>query len=81
VISILVIDDDAQMRAFARKVLEPVGYEVREASNGAEGLKAQRQRPFDLIICDIFMPEKEDDPGVALSFSPGEHRGVKRTQP
>ena len=57
--SIMVIDDDIQVRTFVRKVLEGEGYEVREAGNGAEGVKAFRQRPADLILCDIFMPEKE----------------------
>jgi CheY-like chemotaxis protein len=66
--SIMVIDDDIQVRTFVRKVLEGEGYEVREAGNGAEGVKAFRQRPADLILCDIFMPEKRrlaNDPRVA----------------
>lgn len=58
-VSILVIDDDAQVRRFIRKVLEAEGCEVREAGNGTEGIKAYRQRPADLVLCDIFMPEKE----------------------
>jgi CheY-like chemotaxis protein len=57
--SVLVVDDDAQVRAFVRVVLESGGHEVREATNGAEGITAHRQRPADLILCDIFMPEKE----------------------
>jgi CheY-like chemotaxis protein len=57
--SIMVIDDDIQIRTFVREVLEGEGYEVREAGNGAEGVKAFRQRPADLVLCDIFMPEKE----------------------
>ena len=57
--SIMVIDDDIQVRTFVREVLEGEGYEVREAGNGAEGVKAFRQRPADLVLCDIFMPEKE----------------------
>src|ERR1017187_8592397 len=57
--SIMVIDDDIQIRAFIRELLEGEGYEVREAGNGTEGVKAFRQRPADLVLCDIFMPEKE----------------------
>jgi len=56
--SIMVIDDDIQVRTFVREVLESEGYEVRVAGNGAEGVKAFRQRPADLVLCDIFMPEK-----------------------
>jgi CheY-like chemotaxis protein len=57
--SIMVIDDDIQIRTFIRELLEGEGYEVREAGNGTEGVKAFRQRPADLVLCDIFMPEKE----------------------
>src|SRR5450755_2154425 len=57
--SIMVIDDDIQVRLFIRKLLEDEGYEVREAGNETEGVKAFRQRPADLVFCDIFMPEKE----------------------
>lgn len=42
-----------------RKKLEFVGYEVEDAPNGKVGLKLHRENPFDLIITDIFMPEKE----------------------
>jgi CheY-like chemotaxis protein len=56
--SIMVIDDDIQVRTVIREMLEGEGYEVREAGNGREGVKAFRQRPADLVLCDIFMPEK-----------------------
>jgi CheY-like chemotaxis protein len=57
--SIMVIDDDSQVRTFIRELLEGEGYEVREAGNGKEGVKAFRQRTADLVLCDIFMPEKD----------------------
>jgi CheY-like chemotaxis protein len=56
--SIMIIDDDIQVRTFIREVLVAEGYEVREAGDGKEGVKAFRQRPTDLVLCDIFMPEK-----------------------
>jgi CheY-like chemotaxis protein len=59
VVSILVIDDDTQMRTFLRKLLEAQGYEVREAKDGREGINAYRQRPAEIVLCDIFMSEKE----------------------
>src|SRR5262249_54521232 len=31
------------------------GHAVREAADGAEGLRAYRQRPADLVVCDVFM--------------------------
>lgn len=57
--SILVIDDDVQLQEFIQIVLEEAGHEVRCAGDGVAGLKAQRQRPADLVICDLYMPEKE----------------------
>ena len=56
---ILIIDDDIQIRQMLRQMLEREGYEVNDASNGAEGIELYRDAPFDLIITDIIMPEKE----------------------
>ncbi|HKP01455.1 MAG TPA: response regulator [Nitrospiraceae bacterium] len=55
--SILIIDDEASIRALLRTVLEMAGYEVMEAANGLEGIEVYRHRPTDLIITDIDMPE------------------------
>jgi CheY-like chemotaxis protein len=57
VASILVIDDDVRIQEFIQFVLEEAGHEVRCAGDGLAGVKAQHQRPADLIICDLFMPE------------------------
>jgi len=43
--SILIIDDNEQIRAFLRKVLETAGYMVTDAPNGQEGLRQFRQTP------------------------------------
>ena len=56
--TILIIDDEAPIRALLRFALETAGYEVTEAANGREGLDLYRQRPTDLIITDIAMPER-----------------------
>lgn len=56
---VLIIDDDEQVRALLIEILERAGYEVTEAVNGAEGLKFYRDRPTDLVITDLVMPEKE----------------------
>ena len=55
--SILIIDDEEIIRALLRSVLETAGYEVTEAANGNIGLELYRQRPRDLVITDIRMPE------------------------
>jgi CheY-like chemotaxis protein len=53
---ILVIDDDAFARSIYRSLLEGEGYSVTEAADGLEGLGLFRQRRWDLVILDIFMP-------------------------
>ena len=55
--TILIIDDEVLVRVLLRSALEEVGYEVTEAANGREGLELYRQRPTDLVITDIVMPE------------------------
>ena len=56
---ILLIDDEDKFRSVIRQVLVNAGYEVVEASNGAEGIRHFYQKPADMIITDIIMPEKE----------------------
>lgn len=56
---ILVIDDDDQLRLMIRLMLERASYEVVDAPNGKVGIDLYRQDPVDLVITDIFMPEKE----------------------
>ena len=55
--TILVIDDEEPVRTLLRFALEAAGYEVTEAANGREGLERYRQRPTDLVITDMLMPE------------------------
>jgi DNA-binding response OmpR family regulator len=56
---ILVIDDDQQFNRMICMILEDAGYGVRTAPNGLEGLGMfMKERP-DLVITDLYMPEKE----------------------
>src|SRR5688572_21453233 len=54
---ILVVDDEESIREFFEIMLKREGYEVATASNGREALDHLRQRPADLVISDIQMPE------------------------
>jgi CheY-like chemotaxis protein len=56
---ILVIDDDAQVRGAVRRILERARHTVEDVGDGDAGLRAHRERPADLIITDIFMPERD----------------------
>jgi diguanylate cyclase len=54
---ILVVEDDATVRALLLKLLTAEGFEVASGADGREGIHlAQTQFP-DLIICDVMMPE------------------------
>jgi DNA-binding response OmpR family regulator len=56
---ILVIDDDPLVRLTIQNALESQGYEVVPAIHGEDGLQKFQAEPFDLVILDILMPEKE----------------------
>ncbi len=56
---ILLIDDEKPFRAVIKQVLSKAGYEVVEAANGVEGINRFNEKPADMIITDIIMPEKE----------------------
>ena len=57
--SILVIEDEASIRCLLRHMLEDAGYVVTEAANGRKGLHAFRLAPPDLVITDLFMPDRD----------------------
>jgi CheY-like chemotaxis protein len=56
---ILVIEDDNSSRWIVVRTLVQMGHTVLEASNGVEGLRANRDAPVDLVLTDLVMPEKE----------------------
>jgi DNA-binding response OmpR family regulator len=51
------MDDDPAIRRVLRTVLEGEGYEVAEAEGGIQGLRLLRERAFDLVVADLFMPD------------------------
>ena len=57
--SVLVVDDEDQVRQLIRETLEQAGYDVEEASDGKEGLERYRAKPADLVIMDILMPDQD----------------------
>ena len=57
--SILVVDDEDQIRLLIRKTLEQAGYHVTEARDGKEALLLHRSAPADLVIMDILMPDQD----------------------
>ena len=55
--SILIIDDERAIRNVLKDILNNEGYTTDEATDGEEGLKKFKLANFDLVLCDIKMPE------------------------
>jgi two-component system, cell cycle sensor histidine kinase and response regulator CckA len=56
--TVLVVDDEDAIRQMARRILESDGYQVIEASNGAEAVTLlAKDTPVDLLMADLAMPE------------------------
>jgi CheY-like chemotaxis protein len=57
--SVLIVDDNADMRSFVKIVLERAGFEAQGAADGERALDLQCAHPVDVLITDIFMPERD----------------------
>lgn len=55
-ISILVVDDQQDLRELLTRILAKEGYSVDSVANGEEALGRLRQRPFNLVLTDVKMP-------------------------
>ena len=53
---ILIIDDDEAVRSATKIVLDENGFDVVTAADGKSGINAVKDRQFDAIIVDLFMP-------------------------
>jgi len=54
--TILAVDDSASMRQMVSFTLKGAGFDVTEASDGSEALKAAQTKKFDLVLSDVNMP-------------------------
>jgi two-component system, OmpR family, KDP operon response regulator KdpE len=57
--SVLVVDDEIQIRRFLRAGFELDGFAVHEAETGADALRAATLKPADLIILDLGLPDMD----------------------
>ncbi|MFZ5896173.1 MAG: ATP-binding protein [Myxococcota bacterium] len=88
--TILVVEDDGQVRALVAKVLRARGYRVIESGSAAEALVLSAREHIDLVLTDVVMPEisgpelarllGESHPQIAVLFMSGyaEHEIVHR---
>ena len=56
---ILIIDDEISIRTTLRDILEYEKYNIEEAENGKVGLEMILQNEYDIVLCDIKMPEMD----------------------
>src|SRR3974390_3440066 len=57
--TVLIVDDESAIRESLQTVLELEGYAVDTAGDGAEGLARLAERPYDLVLLDFAMPERD----------------------
>ena len=57
--TILIVDDEADIRQLLRLYLQNDGYELLEASNGEEALQYVETHPIDLMLLDVMMPKRD----------------------
>ena len=60
---ILVVDDEANIRALIEEILSEEGYDVTTAADAKEARSARKRQEFDLILLDIWMPDTD---GISL---------------
>ena len=57
--SILIVDDEAGIRRSLSSILADEGYSVEAVSSGEECLSRLAQRPVDLVLLDIWLPDRD----------------------
>jgi CheY-like chemotaxis protein len=57
--TILVVDDNPDLGLTLKMALELEGYSAQHASTGTQALELQRQKPADVVLTDIFMPDSD----------------------
>jgi signal transduction histidine kinase len=70
--AILLIDDEAIIVQSLRRLLQRSGYDVTTAATGLKGLAALEERPYEVILCDMRMPDLD---------GPGFYRELERRHP
>ncbi len=69
--TILIIEDNEEVRENLEEILELYGYHILAEPNGLAGVKTAIQHPPDLVLCDVMMPEL-DGYGVLNMLSENE---------
>jgi PAS domain S-box-containing protein len=75
---VLIVDDEPVTRLLLRQALEPAGFDVEEADNGATALQLFKKAPPDIVLLDIVMPDMDGfETCLAIKALPaGEHTPI-----
>lgn len=57
--NILVVDDESELRSFLSEVVTAKGHKCYQAENGIKALNIIKERPIDIVVSDIRMPEMD----------------------
>ncbi|CAK0749776.1 Nitrogen assimilation regulatory protein NtrX [Gammaproteobacteria bacterium] len=71
---LLVVDDEPDIRALVKEILEDEGYEVDTAENGQQARERRHSRRPDLVLLDIWMPDVD---GITLLREWSEEGGIR----
>lgn len=63
-LSVLIVDDDAALSSAIRLNLDSAGFAVASVNNSTEGIRRLSDEPFEVVLCDLKMPELD---GIAFS--------------
>ena len=58
-IRVLYVEDHANMRSIITECMQRAGYQVETAGDGVEGWDKFNASPFDLVITDLYMPNRD----------------------
>jgi CheY-like chemotaxis protein len=56
---ILLVEDNADQRALLQDALQAAGYRVNAVADGNSAILLQRETPADVVVTDLFMPERD----------------------
>jgi CheY-like chemotaxis protein len=73
--TVLVVDDEEDVREYFAMALEDAGFNVQRAENGNEALERIKERTPDFISLDLVMPQKS---GIKLLYELRQHREWRR---
>jgi PAS domain S-box-containing protein len=77
-LAVLVVEDNPINRIIVREMLELDGHTVVEANDGEEGIRLAAMRPWDVILMDVSMPQKD---GVEATLAIRNSAGVSAQSP